>query len=125
MSLLSDEQIAADAEKRTRFRLQGVTTKLNQSEVRAVGELARKRGLQRGELIRNLILAEIARGEDSAAPSLELTEIIGLRLMLTNLFKPLATGQKLTPEAFDNILAEVKRRKRSVAEEALQHLERP
>ncbi len=124
MSLLSDEQIATDAEKRTRFRLQGVTTKLNQSEVRAIGELARKRGLQRGELIRNLILAEIARSEDSVTPSLELTEIMGLRLMLTNLFKPLATGQKLTAEAFDNMLAEVKRRKRSVAEDALQDLER-
>lgn len=124
MSLLSDEQIATDAEKRTRFRLQGVTTKLNQSEVRAIGELARKRGLQRGELIRNLILAELARHEDRAVPSLELTEIMGLRLMLTNLFKPLATGQKLTPEAFDNMLAEVKRRKRSVAEDAMQDLER-
>ena len=49
---------------------------------------------------------------------------MGIRLMLTNLFRPLATGQKLTPEAFDNMVAEVKRRKRSVAEDALQDLER-
>ena len=49
---------------------------------------------------------------------------MGLRLMLTNLFKPLATGQKLTPEAFDSMLAEVKRRKKSVAADALQDLER-
>ena len=56
--------------------------------------------------------------------STELTEIMGIRLMLTNLFRPLATGQKLTPEAFDNMVAEIKKRKRSVAEDALQDLER-
>ena len=48
----------------------------------------------------------------SVEASTELTEIVGIRLMLTNLFRPLATGQKLTPEAFDNMLAEVKKRKR-------------
>jgi hypothetical protein len=30
----------------------------------------------------------------------------------------------LTPEAFDNMVAEVKKRKRSVAEDAMQDLER-
>ena len=31
--------------------------------------------------------------------------------MLTNLLKPLATGQKITPEVFDRIMVEVKKRK--------------
>jgi hypothetical protein len=44
--------------------------------------------------------------------------------MLTNLFRPLATGQKLAPEAFDNMLAEVKKRKREVATDEMQDLER-
>ena len=78
-----------------------------------------------GELIRKLILDELERESGSVTASTELTEIIGIRLMLTNLFRPLATGQKLTPEAFDNMLAEVKKRKRSVAEDAMQDLERP
>jgi len=69
-------------------------------------------------------LNELIREDDGLAPSAELTEITGIRLMLTNLFRPMATGQKLTPEAFDNMLAEVKKRKRSVAEEAMQDLER-
>jgi hypothetical protein len=54
----------------------------------------------------------------------ELTEIIGLRLMLTNLLRPLATGQKLTPETFDGIVAEVKKHKRTLAVQTQTDLER-
>ena len=94
------------------------------SEVNSVEQLARSRGLHRGEFIRKLILDELARDSGSVTASTELIEIMGIRLMLTNLFRPLATGQRLTPEAFDNMVAEVKRRKRSVAEDELQDLER-
>ena len=124
MKLTDDMQITTDAEKRASFRLLGVTTKLNPREVEDVERLARSRGLQRGELIRKLILDELARDAGSVEASTELTEIMGIRLMLTNLFRPLATGQKLTPEAFDNMLAEVKKRKREVATDAMQDLER-
>jgi hypothetical protein len=124
MKLADDLQITTNAEKRASFRLLGVTTKLNPREVEEVERLARSRGLQRGEFIRKLILDELARDAGSVEASTELTEIMGIRLMLTNLFRPLATGQKLTPEAFDNMLAEVKKRKREVATDAMQDLER-
>jgi hypothetical protein len=124
MKLTDDMQITTNAEKRASFRLLGVTTKLNPREVEDIERLARSRGLQRGELIRKLILDELARDAGSVEASTELTEIVGIRLMLTNLFRPLATGQKLTPEAFDNMLAEVKKRKREVATDAMQDLER-
>ena len=45
----------------------------------------------------------------------ELVEIIGVRLMLTNLLRPLAAGQKITPEVFDETIAEIKKHKRSLA----------
>jgi hypothetical protein len=124
MKLADDMQITTNAEKRANFRLLGVTTKLNPHEVEDVERLARSRGLQRGELIRKLILDELARDAGSVEASTKLTEIMGIPLMLTNLFRPLATGQKLTPEAFDNMLAEVKKRKREVATDAMQDLER-
>lgn len=123
MPLLTEEQLEAEAEKRLTYRLTGVTTKLNPREVVAVERLAKKRGQQRGELIRQLILHELARDSAQQTAGAELTEIIGLRLMLTNLLKPLMTGQKITPEVFDGILAEVKKRKRSVAIEARQETE--
>jgi hypothetical protein len=124
MAILDDSEIATKAEERTRFRLKSAGTKLNQQELRNLSVLAKRRGVRPGELIRKLILDEFARDAGTVAASTELTEIMGIRLMLTNLFRPLATGQKLTPEAFDNMVAEVKKRKRSVAEDALQDLER-
>lgn len=124
MAILEDSEIAMKAEERTRFRLKSAGTKLNQQELRNLTTLAKRRGVRPGELIRKLILDELARDAGVVAASTELTEIMGIRLMLTNLFRPLATGQKLTPEAFDNMVAEVKKRKRSVAEDAMQDLER-
>ena len=118
MAILSDEQLASDAEKRATYRLLGVTTKLSPREVTAIERLASKRGLQRGELIRQLILRELRQDAGDATVSAELTEIIGLRLMLANLLKPIATGQKITPEVFDAIMAEVRKTKREVAVEA-------
>jgi hypothetical protein len=124
MSLLSDDDIAEAAQRREVFRESSVSTRLTRKETRNLDALAKSRGVQRGELIRKLIHDELARDAGTSTASTELTEIMGIRLMLTNLFRPLATGQKLTPEAFDNMVAEVKRRKRSVAEDALQDLER-
>src|ERR1035438_8283835 len=84
-------------------------------EVEDIEGLARKHGLQRGEFIRQLILDELARDSGDPPVSAELVEILGLRLMLTNLLKPLATGQKITPDVFDGIIAEVKKHKRGLA----------
>ena len=43
----------------------------------------------------------------------------GMRVMvLTNLLNPIATGQKITPEIFDAIMAEVRKTKREIAVEA-------
>ena len=124
MSLLSDDDIAEAAQRREVFRESSVSTRLTRKETRNLDALAKSRGVQRGEFIRKLIRDELARDTGTSPASTELTEIMGIRLMLTNLFRPLATGQKLTSEAFDNMVAEIKRRKRSVAEDALQDLER-
>ncbi len=124
MPLLGEDQLTEEATKRASFRLIGVTTKLSPHEVADVERLAKKRGQPRGELIRQLILTELLRSKGEPTASAELSEIIGIRLMLTNLLKPLATGQKITPEVFDGIMVEVKKRKREVAVETKQDLER-
>ena len=115
MSFFNEEQLAAEAKAKASYRLIGVTTKLNPQEVEDIERLARKHGLQRGEFIRQLILDELACDSGDPPVSPELVEIIGVRLMLTNLLKPLTTGQKITPEVFDGIIAEVKKHKRSLA----------
>ena len=115
MSFFNDEQLTAEAKAKASYRLIGVTTKLSPQEVEDIERLARKHGLQRGEFIRQLILDELARDSGDPPVSPELVEIIGLRLMLTNLLKPLTTGQKITPEVFDGTIAEVKKHKRGLA----------
>ncbi len=115
MSSFNDEQLTAEAKAKASYRLIGVTTKLSPREVEDIEGLARKHGLQRGEFIRQLILDELARDSGDLPVSAELVEILGLRLMLTNLLKPLATGQKITPDVFDGIIAEVKKHKRGLA----------
>jgi len=124
MSLLGDEEISVIARQRESFRLTNVSSKLTRSEAERLDDLAKKHGLQRGEFIRQLILDELARDSGDPPVSAELVEILGLRLMLTNLLKPLTTGQKITPEVFDGIIAEVKKHKRGLAVKTRTDLEK-
>ena len=123
MSLLSDEAGAERTQQRESFRLTNVSSKLSRSETKRLDELVKKHGQQRGEFIRQLILDELARDSGEPAASPELIEIIGLRLMLSNLLEPVATGQKITPDAFRGIIAEVKKHKRALAIKTLTNLE--
>ena len=124
MPLLTDEAMVEKAEQRATFRLTNVSSKLSRSEAGQLDALAKKRGQQRGEFIRRLILDELTRDNGAPTASAELSEIVGIRLMLMNVLKPIANGQKLTPEVFDGIMAEVKKRKRTVAVETQLDLER-
>src|ERR1700691_598689 len=105
MSLFNDEQLTAEAKAKASYRLIGVTTKLSPREVEDIERLARKHELQRGEFIRQLIRIELACDYGDPPVSPELLEIIGVRLMLTNLLSPLTTDHKITPEVFDGIIA--------------------
>jgi hypothetical protein len=89
-----------------------VTTKLTKEEQGKVTEFARSQGLARGEWIRDVILREV-RGASASDPSL--AEILGVRLLLVNVLRPLAAGQRLTPEAFDRLLDEISDAKHELA----------
>src|ERR1700683_714985 len=73
-----------------------VTAKLTKEELRRVTEFARSQGLPRGEWIRDVILREM-RGGSASDPSL--AEILGVRLLLVNVLRPPAGGQKLNAGA--------------------------
>jgi predicted DNA-binding ribbon-helix-helix protein len=115
MPLIDEEDLSVKAEQRARFRLNHVGTKLNDAEVKDLESLAKRRNLTQGELIRQLILDEINRDSREESVSTELTEIVAVRLLITNLLKPFLLGKTLTPEAIETIFAEVTSRKRSVA----------
>ncbi len=125
MALLSDQSIAERAEKRKKYRLTNVSSKLTARETAELDVLAAKRGQPRGEVIRQLILAELAK---DAAPSTAdpiLSEIIGVRLLVVNLLKPSVSGEKpLTPEGFGTMLTEIQKVKRQLALKLQQELEK-
>jgi hypothetical protein len=120
MPLLSDESNPQRAEERDSFRVATVSAKLNCVETDQLDSLAKKRGVQRGELIRQLILRELAREAGVTAVSAELTEIVGVRLLLGNLLK--ATGT-IPPQEYERIVTAVRREKRAIAAEVKQELE--
>jgi hypothetical protein len=44
-----------------------------------------------------------------------LAEILGVRLLLVNVLRPLAAGQRLAPEAFDKLLDDISDAKHQLA----------
>ena len=112
MAVLKAKPDAISDSDHTLNRVFPVTTKLTKEERAKVTEFAKSQGLARGEWIRDVILREM-RGVSSSDPSL--AEILGVRLLLVNVLKPLAAGQRLTPDAFDKLLDEISEAKHALA----------
>jgi hypothetical protein len=93
-------------------RNQSLNTKLTRTEFAAVEVAAAAHGCALGEWVRDVILREL-RGDSANDPSL--AEILGVRLLLVNVLRPLAAGQRLTPEAFDKLLDEISEAKHVLA----------
>ncbi|HVJ09451.1 MAG TPA: hypothetical protein VM554_13815 [Acidisarcina sp.] len=84
-----------------------LTTKLTEAEQRAVEATAGAEMKTTGEWLRDLALRAIDENSDMSTSTVALPEIIGVRLLLVNVLRTLATGQRLTPEAFDKLLDEI------------------
>jgi hypothetical protein len=104
MALLKTEADAISDRDHTSNRIFPVIATLTKEERGRVTEFARSQGLARGEWIRDVILREV-HGVSASDPSL--AEILGVRLLLVNVLRPLAAGQRLPPEAFDKLLDEI------------------
>lgn len=104
MSLLDQHNELRKTAGKTVFRNTTVCLKLTEQEARLLDQLATEKGMARSEWMRDVILREM-RGAAASDPSL--AEILGVRLLLVNVLRPLAAGQKLAPEAFDRLLDEI------------------
>ena len=112
MAILKGTPHAISDKDYTLKRVFPVTVKLTKEELGRVTEFAKSQELARGEWIRDVILREIRKGSASD-PSL--AEILGVRLLLVNVLRPLAAGQLLAPEAFDKLLDEISDAKHQLA----------
>ena len=112
MPLLAPHNDSQTTQRKTVFRNATVCLKLTQQEVRLLDQVATAKGMARSEWMRDVILREL-RGDSANDPSL--AEILGVRLLLVNVLRPLAAGQRLTPEAFDKLLDEISEAKHALA----------
>jgi len=112
MPILKATARAISDSERALNRVFPVTAKLTKEELGKVTEFAKSQGLARGEWIRDVILTEL-RKVSASDPTL--AEILGVRLLLVNVLRPLAAGQRLAPEAFDRLLDEISEAKHSLA----------
>ena len=113
MTILKAKPDAISDSDHTPIRVFPVTAKLTKEERGRVTEFARSQGLARGEWIRDVILRELRSAPVADA---SLAEILGVRLLLVNVLRPLAAGQTLTPEAFDKLLDEISDAKHKLAD---------
>ena len=112
MPLLAQHNDSQKTQRKTVFRNTTVCLKLTEQEARLLDQLATAKGMARSEWMRDVILREL-RGGSASDPSL--AEILGVRLLLVNVLRPLASGQRLTPEAFDKLLGEISNTKHQLA----------
>jgi hypothetical protein len=112
MPLFAQHNDSQRTQGKTVFRNATVCLKLTQQEVQLLDQIATAKGMARSEWMRNVILREL-RGDPANDPSL--AEILGVRLLLVNVLRPLAAGQRLTPEAFDKLLDEISEAKYQLA----------
>jgi hypothetical protein len=101
---------------KTVFRNTTRCLKLTEEEARLLDEVATAKGVPRSEWMRDVILRELRPAPMSDA---SLAEILGMRLLLVNVLRPLAAGHKLTPEAFDKLLDEISTAKHELASKLL------
>jgi hypothetical protein len=112
MSLLPAQTSAKKPANKTVFRNTTRCLKLTEAEARLLDEVATAKGVPRSEWMRDVILREL-RCEPASDPSL--IEILGVRLLLVNVLRPVAAGQRLSLEAFDKLLDQISTLKHEMA----------
>jgi hypothetical protein len=97
-------------------RVRSVAIRFTESEVAQLEAAAKKVGVTLREWSRELLLRSIQGSEADVL----FTELIATRMLLLNLIKPVALGDKITTKDFADISAQVRKEKRRVAQEVRQ-----
>jgi hypothetical protein len=105
-------------------RTRSVGTKLTEEEYGRLEALAAERGLTIGEWVREALLGIAGDGQPAAAGSPTeqalLAEVIALRTIVLNLVYDQASGEPLTPERMQELIAKADGDKRDKAIQRLQ-----
>lgn len=102
-------------------RTQTASTKLTVKEFAELESVAIGQGLSPGEWIREVLLREVERATGCESIQVILTEIVGLQLFLTNVLAPIARGEQISAEQYQELMRQVKTNKHKAAQEVLAH----
>ena len=91
-------------------RICAISTRVASDELAELESAAKREGKAIGEWSRDQLIAAVRRPKDDIL----LTELIGLRMFLVNLLRPIALGEDYTDEQFRALLDHVRAEKRNV-----------
>ena len=98
-----------------------LSTKITQQELELISAASETAGRALGEWVREVVLKE-AHCASVGADHL-MTEIVGLQLFLTNVLSPIACGEQMSPEQYQELMRHVKSNKHQAARELIaQHV---
>ena len=94
------------------LRTKSIGFKVSEEEYAQLETAAQAGGQTLGEWCREAMLREM-RDAEKRDPALD--EIVGVRLLLVNVLRPVAAGERLAPEAFDKLLDQISEVKHELA----------
>jgi hypothetical protein len=101
------------------LRTKSIGFKVSEEEYAQLESAAQADGRTLGEWCREAILRVGSASDDPT-----LAEIVGVRLLLVNVLGPVAAGEKVTPERFNQVLDQISEAKHQLAAK-LQASEKP
>ena len=101
------------------FRTVTASTKVTEMELNELEQAAASCGLRLGEWVRDVLLREARSPSDAISPAHLMTEIVGLQLFLTNALTPVACGERMSAQQYQDLMRNVKTNKRRAAREVI------
>ena len=100
-------------------RNQSLNTKLTRTEFAAVEAASEAEGRALGEWVREAVLAAARTSSVGVLTDHLMTEIVALQLFLTDALSPVACGERMTAQQYQELMRNVKASKHRAAREVI------
>ena len=100
-------------------RTQSIATRFTRGEEKALMEKAEAQGQNLREWARDVLLREAYGSTLAVGPDQIMTEIVALQLFLTNALSPVARGERMSAEQYQELMRNVKTNKHRAAREVI------
>jgi hypothetical protein len=101
------------------FRTFTASTKVTEVELNKLEQAAAACGVRLGEWIREVLLREAKSSSNTIAIGHLMTEIVALQLFLTDVLSPVACGERINAQQYQELMRKVKTSKQRAAREVI------